>query len=134
MYNIGPDRNMIKAFFTSSHIFSILTSFGEGELSEEVCEVTIGRLTVSLSCKVESKQKYAKWKAVEIDRCLKSGISPTPGPPGEATADEGFSADIVTPAREQQREPSPRPTPKPRHNVAQPDVQPLQQPQSTTTL
>ncbi len=26
--------------------------------------------------------KYAKWKAVEIDRCLKSGIVPTPGPPG----------------------------------------------------
>lgn len=27
--------------------------------------------------------KYAKWKAVEIDRCLKNGITPTPGPPGE---------------------------------------------------
>ena len=26
--------------------------------------------------------KYAKWKAVEIGRCLKSGIVPTPGPPG----------------------------------------------------
>ncbi len=26
--------------------------------------------------------KYAKWKAVEIDKCLKSGITPTPGPPG----------------------------------------------------
>ena len=25
---------------------------------------------------------YAKWKAVEIDRCLKNGITPTPGPPG----------------------------------------------------
>ena len=27
--------------------------------------------------------KYAKWKAVEIDRCLKNGIEPTPGPPVE---------------------------------------------------
>lgn len=26
--------------------------------------------------------KYAKWKAVEIDKCLKNGIMPTPGPPG----------------------------------------------------
>lgn len=26
--------------------------------------------------------KYAKWKAVEIDRCLKTGVTPTPGPPG----------------------------------------------------
>ncbi len=26
--------------------------------------------------------KYAKWKAVEIDKCLKNGITPTPGPPG----------------------------------------------------
>lgn len=31
---------------------------------------------------VEHKRKYAKWKAVEIDRCLKNGITPTPGPPG----------------------------------------------------
>lgn len=35
---------------------------------------------------------YAKWKAVEIDRCLKNGIVPTPGPPGgeEQGADAGF--------------------------------------------
>jgi len=35
---------------------------------------------------IEKKMKYAKWKAVEIDRCLKAGITPTPGPP--TTADE----------------------------------------------
>jgi len=31
---------------------------------------------------VEEKRKYAKWKAVDIDKCLKHGITPTPGPPG----------------------------------------------------
>ena len=35
---------------------------------------------------VQTRLKYAKWKAVEIDRCLKNGITPTPGPPG---GDEG---------------------------------------------
>lgn len=34
--------------------------------------------------------KYAKWKAVEVDRCLKNGITPTPGPPGGSDEDEGF--------------------------------------------
>ena len=32
--------------------------------------------------------KYAKWKAVEIDRCLKTGVTPTPGPPGGIEDDE----------------------------------------------
>ena len=32
--------------------------------------------------------KYAKWKAVEIDRCLKNGITPTPGPPGEQSLED----------------------------------------------
>ena len=35
---------------------------------------------------MQTRLKYAKWKAVEIDRCLKTGITPTPGPPG---GDEG---------------------------------------------
>lgn len=38
-------------------------------------------LTVQL-LQVEEKRKYAKWKAVDIDKCLKNGITPTPGPPG----------------------------------------------------
>lgn len=37
--------------------------------------------------------KYAKWKAVDISRCLDNGITPTPGPPGgwgqEDPTDEG---------------------------------------------
>ena len=37
----------------------------------------------SVACRqISGKMSYAKWKAVEIDRCLKNGITPTPGPPG----------------------------------------------------
>ena len=61
----------------------------------------------SLPVQIEAKQKYAKWKAVEIDRCLKNGIPPTPGPPGEATAELADDAEghII-----------PKPSPKPRQN------------------
>lgn len=41
--------------------------------------------------------KYAKWKAVEIGRCLKSGIVPTPGPPGGGDMGES-EGDAVGPA------------------------------------
>ena len=61
-----------------------------------------------LPLKIEAKQKYAKWKAVEIDRCLKNGIPPTPGPPGEGGAElsEDAEGHIV------------KPTPKPRQHPA----------------
>ena len=39
--------------------------------------------------KVEEKRKYAKWKAVDIDKCLKNGITPTPGPPGGDNSELG---------------------------------------------
>lgn len=57
-------KGVSKAFYTASQLFVTLKQFGEP--SEEI----------------EGKMKYAKWKAVEIDRCLKNGITPTPGPPG----------------------------------------------------
>lgn len=57
-------KNMIKQFYTSSFLFGALTQFGE--LSEDIIE----------------KQKYAKYKAADIARCLKNGIQPTAGPPG----------------------------------------------------
>lgn len=38
--------------------------------------------------------QYAKWKAVEIDKCLKNGITPTPGPPGgQETEEDEFGND-----------------------------------------
>lgn len=92
---------------------------------------------------VEEKMKYSKWKAVEIDRCLKNGITPTPGPPGEQTFEEDFAPappppvgfNVQPPPDDNQAgpswEPTPppetRPTPKPRHAAPQnptPQVQP----------
>ena len=77
--------------------------------------------------------KYSKWKAVEIDRCLKNGITPTPGGPGEETFDDetapappvGFT--VQPPSFDQPADPSwnyqppaeTRPTPKPRHMAHQ---------------
>lgn len=40
-----------------------------------------------MSLQVEEKRKYAKWKAVDIDKCLKNDIMPTPGPPGGDNSD-----------------------------------------------
>eukprot|EP00004_Rigifila_ramosa_P012565 TRINITY_DN2728_c0_g1_i1.p1 TRINITY_DN2728_c0_g1~~TRINITY_DN2728_c0_g1_i1.p1 ORF type:complete len:303 (-),score=76.92 TRINITY_DN2728_c0_g1_i1:9-791(-) len=39
-----------------------------------------------LSHSVEERAKYAKWKAVEITKALKSGVKPQPGPPPTAAA------------------------------------------------
>ncbi len=88
--------------------------------------------------------KYAKWKAVEIDRCLKSGITPTPGPPGGEEGEEfgpsvgDYGADtrvppepgFMVPPGAQQVLP-PRPVPRPRHNTPQ-DPQPYPEGPMTT--
>lgn len=81
--------------------------------------------------------KYAKWKAVEIDRCLKSGVAPTPGPPGsEGLVDEeevvgpaptiGFSVTppapsgvTLPPGAQPVLPPVPKPVPKPRQLLPQ---------------
>ena len=78
--------------------------------------------------------KYAKWKAVEIDRCLKNGITPTPGPPGGNTDDEGSeqgggaiiggAIGFNIPSSDTDIE---KPVPKPRHNVV-PHVEPTAEP------
>lgn len=72
---------MSKAFYTASQLFVTLKQFGE--LSEEVRHTCYTHASFTyLPKQIEGKMKYAKWKAVEIDRCLKNGITPTPGPPG----------------------------------------------------
>lgn len=55
-------KNVVKAFYTSSMIYDIITTFGE--LSEEA----------------KQNQKYAKWKAAYIHNCLKNGETPHAGP------------------------------------------------------
>ena len=82
---------MIKLFYVSSQLFTVLEHFGD--LTDEVystlhvhtCKTNF---VVNFFLKVEHKRKYAKWKAVEIDRCLKNGITPTPGPAGVNEGEE----------------------------------------------
>ena len=97
--------------------------------------------------------KYSKWKAVEIDRCLKNGITPTPGPPGDELLEDettpsphniGFNIQPPPPPSDDQTGPSwqdstteaeTRPTPKPRHMAPQnPTPVPAPQVQPHTTL
>lgn len=63
--------------------------------------------------------KYAKWKAVEIDRCLKTGVTPTPGPPGGDGLGDVMSGPPSNPADASTSDqlPGERPVPKPRQNL-----------------
>ena len=97
--------------------------------------LTIPLSSPPLPFQVQTRLKYAKWKAVEIDRCLKCGITPTPGPPGgdeggefnlgEADANSSDSSDVpppqypsITPSSVPTPSPdSQKPVPKPRHQA-----------------
>lgn len=66
--------------------------------------------------------KYAKWKAVEIDRCLKNDITPTPGPGDQGVyypppPGPGDAASSYTPLDD-------KPVPKPRQNIPPPSYPP----------
>lgn len=66
--------------------------------------------------------KYAKWKAVELSKCLKSGIAPTPGPPGGVDEEQGDVGYFPSPASgpaDATTSYGVKPVPKPRHNVPQ---------------
>lgn len=136
---------MIKAFFTASQLFTILKQFGE--LSDEVGMQYISwcQWYTLFHLQVEEKMKYSKWKAVEIDRCLKNGITPTPGPPGDQLFEDdstppppvGFniqppppSDDQAGPSWDSTTQTETRPTPKPRHMAPHNPV-PQMQPDAT---
>ncbi|KAK0057867.1 vacuolar protein sorting-associated protein VTA1 [Biomphalaria pfeifferi] len=55
-------KNVIKAFLTSSLLMDVLTTFGD--LSEDI----------------EKNRRYAKWKALYINKCIQSGETPIAGP------------------------------------------------------
>ncbi len=86
------------------------------------------------------KLKYAKWKAAEITRCLKAGITPTPGPPGGMEEEEepgavGFS---YAPGGDDGwagagTDPPAKPVPKPRHNQQPPNDEPSYPPGAPTS-
>lgn len=58
------NRNVVKAFYTSSILIDVLENFGE--VGEEF----------------QNMRKYGKWKAAYIHNCLKNGEIPVPGPLG----------------------------------------------------
>lgn len=64
-------KNVIKAFYTAGILCDVLQQFG------------------TLSDEMNSKRKYAKWKAAYIHNCLKSGEVPVPGPPAEFEDEDG---------------------------------------------
>ena len=56
------DKALVKSFYTSGLLFDVLQQFGE------------------LSDEMKTHQKYAKWKASYLHRCLQSGETPVAGP------------------------------------------------------
>jgi len=86
------NKNVVKAFYTSGLLFDVLMLFTNGELEE----------------KLQEARKYAKWKATEINNCLKTGQTPQAGPPNK----EGGEDDELT--RELLRLDVTKPEPAPR--------------------
>ncbi|XP_045472105.1 vacuolar protein sorting-associated protein VTA1 homolog [Harmonia axyridis] len=70
------NKNTIKAFYTAGILMDILEQFGP--LSEDI----------------QSKKKYAKWKAAYIHNCLKVGDIPIPGGPDEHLDNVVHRADL----------------------------------------
>jgi len=64
----NADSNTAKNFYASFQFLDVLSQFGT--LSPELAE----------------KQKYAKWKAANINQALKKGEKPPPGPPADESA------------------------------------------------
>lgn len=58
------DKKTAQAFVAASTLFETLKNFGE------------------LDVDIAERVKYAKFKSVDILKCLKAGVKPTPGPPG----------------------------------------------------
>eukprot|EP00128_Syssomonas_multiformis_P001565 Colp12_sorted_trinity150504_noHs@21110 len=57
------NKKVARSFYAASLVFDVLRTFGE------------------LDMEIQEKQRYAKWKAADINKCLRLGITPTPGPP-----------------------------------------------------
>ncbi|KAL8588184.1 hypothetical protein ACOMHN_063580 [Nucella lapillus] len=65
------NKNVVKSFYTAGMLFDVMSTFGE--LSEDI----------------DKNQKYAKWKAAYIHKCLKNGETPMPGPLAEEGEEVG---------------------------------------------
>ncbi|KAI8369720.1 Vta1 like-domain-containing protein [Blakeslea trispora] len=72
-------KKTAKTFLAASIFLELLKVFGE------------------LDAEVESKIKYAKWKATDIMKALREGRVPTPGPPNEQTEEQDVLKDNTIP-------------------------------------
>lgn len=63
------DKNTAKTFYAAATFLEILEQFGE------------------LDSDAQEKKRYSKFKAADIINCIKSGVKPTIGAPGEETAE-----------------------------------------------
>jgi len=72
------NKNITKAFYSTSLLFEVLTQFGE---QNDECKVM---------------QKYSKWKATYLHKCAQSGETPQPGPQGSGFEDDlgGINASL----------------------------------------
>lgn len=64
------NKNITKAFYSASLLFEVLTQFGE---QNDECKVM---------------QRYSKWKATYLHKCLQTGETPQPGPQGSGFEDD----------------------------------------------
>lgn len=64
------NKNVTKAFYSTSLLFEVLTQFGE---QNDECKVM---------------QRYSKWKATYLHKCLQTGETPQPGPQGSGFEDD----------------------------------------------
>lgn len=91
-------KGLVKSFYSANLLFDVLKQFGE--ISEEIT----------------LKQKYAKWKATYIHKCLQTGEAPVPGPQGSEFDGAEFSTE---PAREDTNETFTPPYPPQPHSSNQ---------------
>lgn len=114
------DTKVIKAFYTSSLLFELLTTFGE--LNEEVAY----------------QKRYAQWKATYLEKCRRSGEVPQPGPANfdqeEEEADQPGSSQDQNPYQQPSQPSYPSDEPAyPSQQTYQPPTQPTYQPPSQPT-
>jgi len=110
--NSNFDTKVIKAFYTSSLLFELLTIFGE--LNEEVAY----------------QKRYAQWKATYLEKCRRSGDVPQPGPANFDQEDEG--TEQPTSSQDPYQQPS-QPSYPPEQPAYQPPAQPAYQPPTQPT-
>jgi len=72
-------KSLVKSFYSANLLFDVIKQFGD--VSEEIA----------------LKQKYAKWKATYINKCLQTGETPVPGPKGSEFDGAEFSSESSIP-------------------------------------